>query len=242
MASARPIDAFILAKLREQGLTPSPEADRRTLIRRLSLRPHRPAADARGGRRVRRRRRPADAYEKLVDRLLAIAALRRALGAALARRRPLRRDARLRQGQAAAQRLALPRLRHPRLQRGQALRAGSSQEQIAGDVLFPDDARRRSSALGFIAAGPWDFIGHVELREGTIDEQDRPHLDRDDMVANTMSHVRQPDRPLRPLPQPQVRPDPAGGLLPPAGRVRRRRPRRPAVRPRPGRRQRSGRS
>ena len=30
-----PIDAFILAKLQEQKLSPSPEADRRTLIRRL---------------------------------------------------------------------------------------------------------------------------------------------------------------------------------------------------------------
>ena len=32
-----PIDAFILAELRKHGLEPSPEADRRTLIRRLSF-------------------------------------------------------------------------------------------------------------------------------------------------------------------------------------------------------------
>src|SRR5262249_5940982 len=32
-----PVDAFILARLESEGLTPSPEADRATLIRRLSF-------------------------------------------------------------------------------------------------------------------------------------------------------------------------------------------------------------
>ncbi len=64
-----PIDRFILARLEREGLPPSPEADRTTLIRRVSLDllglPPSPAevdeflAD----------RRP-DAYERLVDRLL----------------------------------------------------------------------------------------------------------------------------------------------------------------------------
>ena len=39
--------------------------------------------------------------------------------------------------------------------------------------------------------------------------------------------------PLRPLPRPQVRPDLAGGVLRPPGRLRRRRPGRPRLRPRP---------
>ncbi len=65
-----PIDAFVLARLEAQGLAPAPEADRRTLARRLSLDllglPPEPElveaflADA-----------SADAYEKLVDKLLA---------------------------------------------------------------------------------------------------------------------------------------------------------------------------
>ncbi len=60
------------------------------------------------------------------------------------------------------------------------------QEQLAGDVLFPDTADG-VEALGFLAAGPWDFIGHVELPETKIDGKVARHLDRDDMVSNTMS-------------------------------------------------------
>src|SRR5581483_2087205 len=36
-AIRNPIDSFVLAKLRSAGLAPAPEADRVTLIRRLSL-------------------------------------------------------------------------------------------------------------------------------------------------------------------------------------------------------------
>src|ERR1044071_89957 len=64
------IDRFVLARLEKEGLTPSPEADRVTLIRRLSLDllglPPRPdEVDA-----FVRDRRP-DAWERLVDRCLA---------------------------------------------------------------------------------------------------------------------------------------------------------------------------
>jgi hypothetical protein len=65
-----PIDAFILARLQEQGLKPSPEADRVTLLRRLALDltglpPTPEEIDA-----FVRDARP-DAYERQVDRLLA---------------------------------------------------------------------------------------------------------------------------------------------------------------------------
>src|SRR5262249_43063208 len=59
-------------------------------------------------------------------------------------------------------------------------------EQIAGDVLFPDSADG-IVALGFLAAGPWDFVGHVELRESTLDKAITRNLDRDDMVRTVMN-------------------------------------------------------
>src|SRR6185437_14289379 len=64
------VDRFVLAKLADKGLSPSPEADRVTLIRRLSfdlrgLPPTPAEVDAFVNDRS------PDAYEKLADRLLA---------------------------------------------------------------------------------------------------------------------------------------------------------------------------
>jgi hypothetical protein len=68
-----PIDRFILAKLREQGLTPSPEADRIALIRRLSfdLRGLPPTVEEVEAFLTDK---SVDAYEKLVERFLHAAA------------------------------------------------------------------------------------------------------------------------------------------------------------------------
>jgi hypothetical protein len=67
---SNPIDAFIQARLAKAGLQPSPEADRRTLMRRVTLdltglppTPQEIAAFVND--------KAPDAYEKLVDRLLA---------------------------------------------------------------------------------------------------------------------------------------------------------------------------
>jgi hypothetical protein len=64
------VDRFVLAKLEEKGLTPSPEADRATLLRRVSLDltglPPSPAE-----LKAFLEDQSPDAYEKVVDRLLA---------------------------------------------------------------------------------------------------------------------------------------------------------------------------
>ncbi len=65
-----PIDAFVLAKLHTSGLVASPQADRRTLIRRVTYAlTGLPPAPADVERFVKNR--SEDAYEELVERLLA---------------------------------------------------------------------------------------------------------------------------------------------------------------------------
>src|SRR5262249_47176068 len=65
-----PIDTFILARLEKEGLKPAPEADRRTLARRVSLDLTGLPPDPAEVEAFVNDRAP-DAYEKLVDRLLA---------------------------------------------------------------------------------------------------------------------------------------------------------------------------
>ncbi len=65
-----PIDRFVLARLHDEGLSPSPEASRRTLIRRLSL-DLTGLPPTTGEVEVFLGDLRADAYERLVDRLLA---------------------------------------------------------------------------------------------------------------------------------------------------------------------------
>src|SRR5947209_14537529 len=68
--SQNPIDAFVAAEYRPKGLTPAGPADRRTLLRRVSLDltglPPTPAEQD-----AFLRDQSPDAYEKVVDRLLA---------------------------------------------------------------------------------------------------------------------------------------------------------------------------
>lgn len=177
-----PIDAFIATGHAAKGLRHAPEADRRTLIRRLSfdligLPPTPDDVDAFVNDSS------PDAYERLVDRLLASPHY----GERWARHWL---DV-VHYGDTHGYDKDKPR---PNAwpYRDYVVRAFNNDvpyvrfvsEQLAGDVLEPNspDAIR---ALGFIAAGPWDFIGHAEVPESKIDGQIARHLDRDDMVANT---------------------------------------------------------
>ncbi len=181
-----PIDAFVLARLREKGLSPSPEADSRTLIRRLSfdLIGLPPTPDEVDQFIKDYAAKPEAAYEALVDRLLASPHY----GERWARHWL---DV-VHYGDTHGYDKDKPR---PNAwpYRDYVIRAFNDdrpyarfvQEQIAGDVLFPDTVDG-IEALGFISAGPWDFIGHAEVPETKIDGKIARHLDRDDMVTNTM--------------------------------------------------------
>jgi hypothetical protein len=178
-----PIDAFILAGLHANGLRPAPEADRATLIRRLSfdllgLPPAPAEVDAFLGDR-----RP-DAYEWLVDRLLASPAYGERWGrhwldlAHYGDTHGYDKDKR--RDFAWPYRDWVIRALNADLPYSEFIR-----QQIAGDVLRPGDPDG-VVATGFVVAGPWDFVGNVELREGTVDKEKTRLTDRDDMVSTTL--------------------------------------------------------
>ncbi|WZP00202.1 PSD1 and planctomycete cytochrome C domain-containing protein [Isosphaeraceae bacterium EP7] len=179
-----PIDAFILDRLVREGLAPSTEANRRTLIRRvtfdlLGLPPTPGEIDAFVADQS------PDAYERLVDRLLAsphygerwarrwmdLAHYAETHGHDQDRVRPNAwpyRDYLIN-----AFNVDKPYARFVR-------------EQVAADALYPDEPGL-AVAMGFLAAGPWDESSLRDIREDSIDRQAGYYLDRDDMVATVMS-------------------------------------------------------
>lgn len=173
------IDDFIRAKLTEHGLKPAPASEPRTLIRRLYF-------DLTGlpPSPVDVERYATLPYEKLVDDLLASP-------------RYGERWARhwldlVHYGETHGYDKDKPRM-NAWPYRDYVIRALNTdkpyarfiEEQIAGDVLYPGTTDG-ITALGFIAAGPWDLIGHMEVPETKLDGKIARHLDRDDMVQNTM--------------------------------------------------------
>jgi len=183
----RPVDAFIEAKLAEAKLTPAPEADPATLIRRLTYdltglppTPEEVAAFVRDAQESL-----AQAVATHADRLLASPAF----GEAWARHwLDVTRYAETHGYDKDKPRMnAWP-------YRDYVIRSFNSdkpfskfvQEQIAGDVLYPR-TEDGITALGLIAAGPWDLIGHIEVGEGKLDGRIAKHLDRDEMVSTVFN-------------------------------------------------------
>ncbi len=179
-----PIDRFILAKLHDKGLEPAPEADRRTLMRRVTfdLTGLPPTPDEMD---TFLKDVSPDAYEKVVDRLLASPAH----GERWARHwMDLAHFAETHGHDQDRPRLnAWP-------YRDYLIRSLNSdkpyarfvQEQIAGDVLFPNDPEA-VVAMGFLATGPWDESSLRDIRDDTPDREIARYLDRDDMVTTTFS-------------------------------------------------------
>lgn len=179
-----PVDHFIYRKLKEKNLTPSKEADKRTLIRRLYF-------DLIGlpptPEQIEQfvNNKDPQAYEKLVDELLAS----KHYGERWARHwldvarygdtHGYDKD-KLRMN-------AWP-------YRDYVIRAFNNdmpytkfvKQQVAGDVLEPY-SDEGVIATGFLAAGPWDFIAHVEVGEGKLDGRIAKHMDRDEMLAATFN-------------------------------------------------------
>ena len=179
-----PVDAFILARLQQEGFKPSKEADRRTLIRRLYIGLHGLPPTLEEITAFENDRSP-EAYTKLVNRLLDSPRFGEKFGrywldtVHFAETHGYDKDK--------ARRNAWP-------YRDYVIRSFNEdkpfwkfvQEQIAGDVLFPDDPWA-TVALGFLAAGPWDYVGHVELPESKKDGLIARYNDRDDMVMTSMA-------------------------------------------------------
>ena len=182
-----PIDAFVLAKLNEKGLTPTPAADLRTLIRRLyfdliGLPPTPAEIDAFVKESAAK---PHAAYEALVDRLLASPHYgerwaRHWMDAVHFAETHGHDQDRVRPNAWPYRDYLIEAFNSDRPY------ARFVQEQIAADALFPTEADR-IAALGLLAAGPWDESSLRDIREDSIDRQVGYYLDRDDMVTTVMS-------------------------------------------------------
>lgn len=177
------IDDFIRDRLNQHALTFSPQADRRTLIRRLSvdlhgLPPTPEAVDAFVNDP------DPHAYEKLVDRMLESPHYGERFAqhwldvAHYADTHGFERDKR--RDNAWRYRDYVIRSLNEDKPYDRFL-----QEQIAGDVLWPHD-EQAVIATGFLAAGPWDFVGQVETKSPELRRAARS-LDLDDMATQVMT-------------------------------------------------------
>lgn len=178
------VDQFVLTKLQEKHFQPSQPADKRTLLRRATydLTGLAPTPDE---TRAFLADHSPNAFAKVVDRLLAsprygeywarhwLDVVHYADSHGHDQDRPREN--------------AWP-------YRDYVIRAFNNDEpyarfvheQLAGDVLFPEDSNG-VVATGFIVAGPWDLSSLMAIMDDTVDKKNAIYLDRDDMVMNTMS-------------------------------------------------------
>ncbi|MBX3452622.1 MAG: DUF1553 domain-containing protein [Planctomycetaceae bacterium] len=167
------IDRFIAAKFSEQGLSPNPPADRRTLIRRVTYdliglppSPEEVAAFVADDR--------PEAYEELVDRLLASPRYGEHWG------RHWLDVIRFGESRGFERNEIITNLWPFRDYVIRSLNEDVPfdqlvREHLAGDVLFPDDPTK-VIASAFLVAGPYDDVGNqdpvqaAQIRADTIDE------------------------------------------------------------------------
>ncbi len=178
-----PIDRFVLRGLMENGLRPAAPADRRTLLRRIYFDliglPPTPQEVA-----TFLRDDSPDAYERLVDRLLASP-------------RYGERWARhwmdvVHYADSHGFEHDLPRPIWP--YRDYLVNALNNdkpyaqfvREQVAGDAIAPGNAEALT-ATGFLATGPWDLSALQSGNMNSIDYRVAQYLDRDDIVSTVMS-------------------------------------------------------
>lgn len=178
-----PIDHFIDQTLAEKGLKPLAPADPATLMRRLSydLTGLPPSPSEIADFESESLRNPQSAARNLTDRLLGSPAFGEKFGQHwldLARYGETHGyDKDKPRNNAWPYRDYVIRSLNEDKPYGRFVR-----EQVAGDVLFPGTPDG-VVALGFLAAGPWDLIGHIEVGEGKLDGRIAKHLDRDEMVS-----------------------------------------------------------
>lgn len=183
LVSGTGIDAFIDAGLKARGIVPGPRADRHTLIRRLSfdLLGLPPSPDE-----VTAFEKDPDpnAFVRLVDRYLESPRYgerqaRHWLDIAhYADTHGFERD---------------QKREHAWRYRDWLIRAFNSDmpydtfilDQLAGDFLRPNDPEA-VTATGFLAAGPWDFVGQAETPSPVLKRQARAD-DLDDMITQVMA-------------------------------------------------------
>ncbi|MFM7096289.1 MAG: DUF1549 domain-containing protein, partial [Gemmataceae bacterium] len=170
-----PIDAFVFSKLKDKGIKPSPVADKRTLIRRITLDLTGMPPTIEEVAAFLNDKNP-DAYEKVVDRLLA------SPGYGERWARHWLDVARFSESDGFEEDMQRPQAYTFRDYVIRALNHDKPydafvREQIAGDVQ-PHQTGDTISATGFLVAGPWDAVqrvtpsrlGRLQSREEQLEE------------------------------------------------------------------------